>query len=483
MVMKKKSIKLVAIILAVILTLGIGGFSYLFLNGLSGLHFGTDAKEGQIKVACVGDSITYGHGVTSWYKNNYPAVLQNLLGDSYNVQNFGVSGTTAQSTGDQPYIETKVYQKSIDYNADILIFMLGSNDSKPENWTDAETFKKEYLTLLDTYISNNNSPEVYLGIPAKAFYDDESQTSGPTNYDIQGDIVEKIGNVIKEIAAERGYKYIDIYELTSQHPEWFASDLVHPNADGAKAIANEVYKYVTDVELTDFVGKSDVESQIKLIGNSLNDCIKDIEYYLDIYGFCVTDLNYNGRLELIVSTNGGTGNHTTSYIYEINEDYSNLIKCDVDFVGYKYGDKYDDKSNADIIHYKELTHYFNESLHFYVIQDDGRYGYAEQYGHKIAISLDGTTFIEKTLASDIRIYTISGTEPNITISDYNGNSISEEEYQNIADKYFNGYNKNTVKLCWNSFLSYKTYPNGFLCCTNKEIIEKITDSYNAFTNN
>lgn len=242
--MKKKGIKILAVMLAVILVLGLGGFSYLFLNGLSGLHIRTEVQGGQIKVACVGDSITYGHGVTPWHKNNYPAVLQELLGNGYNVQNFGVSGTTVHSTGDQPYIETDVYKESIEYDPDILVFMLGSNDSKPENWTNAETFKKEYFALLDTYITEENSPEIYLGIPARAFYEDESQTSGLASYDIQGDIVEEIGGIVKEIAAERGYKYIDIYELTKDHPELFVSDLVHPNADGAKAIAEEMYKNI-----------------------------------------------------------------------------------------------------------------------------------------------------------------------------------------------------------------------------------------------
>lgn len=242
--MKKKGIKTLAIILAVILVLGIGGFSFIFLNGLSGIHIRTEAQEGQIKVACVGDSITYGHGVTPWHKNNYPAVLQNLLGDGYNVQNFGVSGTTAHSTGDQPYIETGIYIQSIEYNADILVFMLGSNDSKPENWTDAETFKKEYLSLLDTYITDENSPEIYLGIPAKAFYEDKSQTEGITTYDIQPNLVDEIAEIIKGIAAERGYKYIDIYSLTAENPQWFEADFVHPNADGAKAIANEVYENI-----------------------------------------------------------------------------------------------------------------------------------------------------------------------------------------------------------------------------------------------
>lgn len=242
--MKKKGIKVFAIVLVVILILGIGGFTFLFLNGLSGLHIRTKAQEGQIKVACVGNSVTYGHSVFPWYKNNYPAVLQTLLGEDYNVQNFAESGTTVQKDGDQPYWETKVYTESHEYNADILVFMLGSNDSKPENWKGAEAFKEQYLTLLDTYITEENSPKIYLGIPAKAFYEDGSQTEGITTYDIQPNLVDEIAEIVKEIATERGYKYIDIYSLTAENPQWFEADFVHPNADGAKAIANEVYENI-----------------------------------------------------------------------------------------------------------------------------------------------------------------------------------------------------------------------------------------------
>lgn len=491
MVMKKKSIKIVAIILAVILTLGIGGFSYLFLNGLSGLHLGTDAKEGQIKVACVGDSITYGHGVTPWHKNNYPAVLQNLLGDSYNVQNFGVSGTTAQSTGDQPYIETKVYQKSIDYNTDILIFMLGSNDSKPENWTDAETFKKEYLALLDTYITEENSPKIYLGIPAKAYYDDKNQTSGPTNYDIQGDIVEKIGNVIKEIAAERGYKYIDIYELTSQHPEWFAKDNIHPNSDGAKAIAEKIYNFVTDIEFTDldfekfphYNGKRlDVDSQIKLIAGNLNECINNLDNKLDCYGVAITDLNFDNNLELIVATNGGTGNRTTYYIYEVGyvyfEDYdlTRLHDCYINF----NGNRYQEDSNADILLYDELVHYYRGEQHDYVLEDNGQCGYANQYSEKVALSLSGGMYSEWLLASNASEYTASSDKPVVKIVDAKGNTITEDEYNHIEDKYFSGYNKDVVKIGWIKLLTRDNYPNGFLKYTNSELLELLNNSYNTF---
>ena len=37
----------------------------------------------KLRVACVGDSITFGHGVEDREKNCYPKVLGDLLGDKY----------------------------------------------------------------------------------------------------------------------------------------------------------------------------------------------------------------------------------------------------------------------------------------------------------------------------------------------------------------------------------------------------------------
>lgn len=240
--MIKKNIKLIAVLLSIILL--ISSFLFIFLCGYSGLHLRIKPKEGQIKVACVGDSVTYGHGVLFWHKNSYPAVLQDLLGDGYNVQNFGVSGATVQKHCKKAYTKMVSYKKSIEYNADILVFMMGSNDTKPENWKDAETFKKEYLTLLDTYISESNSPEIYLCTLARVYYKDENQTTGESSFHIQADIIDDINLIIKEVASERGYKLIDIYSVTASNRSLFQVDCVHPNVKGAKAIAEEVYKII-----------------------------------------------------------------------------------------------------------------------------------------------------------------------------------------------------------------------------------------------
>ncbi len=215
------------------------GIYVLYSNGYSGRYTKNEAEKNQIKVACVGDSITYGHGISNWQKNNYPAVLDKILGDDYCAVNFGVSGAAAQSNSDQPYVLTKRYRQSLDFKADIVVLMLGSNDSKPENWKDVHQFEKHYNELIDSYFANGQNPLVFLCTPAAPFYTD-NKNSGLMNFDISGEQVDEISNAVKEIAKERGLRLIDVNSLTQQHPEWFKKDGIHPDAAGAAAIAQYI---------------------------------------------------------------------------------------------------------------------------------------------------------------------------------------------------------------------------------------------------
>ena len=240
----KKGVKILLIVVLVIAVIGVVGFQYLKNNGLSGQYANTDAKEGQIKVACVGDSITYGHGITDWEENNYPAQLQKILGDTYHVANFGSSGACVNPDGDQPYIGREVYQNSLAYEADVLVFMLGTNDAKPENWNGIDEFIKDYNELLDSYLNGANRPsEIYVGLCAEAYYTEEHDpTTGIAGYDIQPAMVDEIAAEIEAYFAlhEAKVKIINVHTLTEAHPEWFAKDGIHPNNDGARAIAELV---------------------------------------------------------------------------------------------------------------------------------------------------------------------------------------------------------------------------------------------------
>lgn len=238
---KKKVVKILMIVVLIFALLISGGFGYLYFNGMSGISHPTEAREGQIKVACVGDSTTYGHGITNWPKNNYPILLQELLGESYHVNSYGVSGRAVQSNSDQPYTALPHYQDSLAYDADIVVFMMGVNDSKPENWFGADAFKEALTALLDSY----GDSRILLCTPAASFFLD-GQTVGVTNYDIQPLVAEEIVQIVREVAQERDYPLIDIYSLTAQHPEWFTKDGVHPSNAGAAAIAQEVARAITE---------------------------------------------------------------------------------------------------------------------------------------------------------------------------------------------------------------------------------------------
>lgn len=236
----KKVLKVILIILLILVLIVAAGFAYLYFNGMSGMAHTSEAKEGQIKIACAGDSTTYGHGISGWPKNNYPAVLQNLLGDGYHVNNYGVSSFAVQEDADRSYRTLPHYRESLAYDADYVVFMMGSNDSKPENWKGADAFRADLLSLLDSY---GDAEMILCTLPSAFFL--EGQTEGVTNHDIQPMIVNEIAQIIREVAAERGYTLVDIHALTAQHPEWFEKDGVHPSNEGAAAIAQEIYAVIS----------------------------------------------------------------------------------------------------------------------------------------------------------------------------------------------------------------------------------------------
>ncbi|MDI9539999.1 MAG: GDSL-type esterase/lipase family protein [Bacillota bacterium] len=230
----------IIVILIILLAPFIGW--YLYQNGFSKIIRNPEVQPEQIKVACVGDSVTYGYGIKNWPENNYPKQLQNLLGNDYHVANFGVSGCCVGKKTNMPYLKTKTYLNSLEYEADILVFMIGSNDSKPFNWQNKEKFKEEYSTLLETYIRKKNI-KIFLCTISTAFFP-KGRSSGVTNYGIQPEIVDIIVEVIKEIADEKEYELIDINKITAYNFSWFVKDNVHPDKEGALSIAKEIFKHI-----------------------------------------------------------------------------------------------------------------------------------------------------------------------------------------------------------------------------------------------
>jgi acyl-CoA thioesterase-1 len=194
---------------------------------------GSIYADEKIKVACVGDSITYGSGVKEREKNSYPAQLQNLLGQGYEVKNFGVSGATLLKKGDKPYWKQKDFPAARDFAPNIVIIKLGTNDTKPQNWKFKEDFAADATALAKEFAALASKPKVYLCHPVPAF---------PGNFGIRDEVIKnEVIPSIDQAARETGAQVIDLYAALADHKELFP-DKVHPNADGAKIIAGTVYK-------------------------------------------------------------------------------------------------------------------------------------------------------------------------------------------------------------------------------------------------
>ena len=197
------------------------------------------AQKKVIKIACIGNSITYGVGTRNPAKDSYPAVLGQMLGDGYEVRNFGVSARIMLMKGDNPYMKEERYRQALDYNPDIVTIKLGTNDTKPQNWRYKSDFKKDMETMIRTLRALPSKPEIYLCYPIPAY-----AVQWGINDSI---IVHGVMPVINRLAAKYGLKVIDLHTPLTGMKECFA-DNVHPNEKAAVRIAQAIYRQLTGEE-------------------------------------------------------------------------------------------------------------------------------------------------------------------------------------------------------------------------------------------
>ena len=121
---------------------------------------------GKTHIACIGDSITFGAGVNGKTQMTWEHFLNELLGEEYQVINYGISGRTLQEKGDYPYKKDKFYQISLHCGAEIYLIMLGTNDAKPYNW-DRERYRRELASFVEEYRALPQQPRVVLMTPPR----------------------------------------------------------------------------------------------------------------------------------------------------------------------------------------------------------------------------------------------------------------------------------------------------------------------------
>lgn len=189
----------------------------------------------KIRVACVGDSITFGACVQDREKNCYPAVLGGLLGEKYDVRNFGVNGATLLKKGDLPWWNVDAYRNATAFDPNIVIIKLGSNDTKPQNWKSKADFEADYKALIRHFKELPAKPAVWVALPVPVLKD---------NFGINKKSAEEEQPMILKVAKDEGCPVIDLYAAVATK-DLFDQDGIHPNAAGAKKIAEAVHAALT----------------------------------------------------------------------------------------------------------------------------------------------------------------------------------------------------------------------------------------------
>ena len=193
----------------------------------------------KVKVSCVGNSITYGMRLDNRDEESYPVQLQRMLGDKYEVGNFGKSGATLLRHGHRSYFEQEEFRQAMEFAGDIVVIHLGINDTDPRNWPHfQDEFVGDYLALIDSLRSVNPKTRFIIARMTPIGSNHTRFISGTKTWHGQ------IQKEIETIADASGAELIDFYEPLYRYP-WMFPDAVHPNAEGAKILAKTVYQGIT----------------------------------------------------------------------------------------------------------------------------------------------------------------------------------------------------------------------------------------------
>lgn len=192
------------------------------------------AYSGPIKLACVGDSITQGVGAEKG--KSWPDQIQKLLGEKWQVRNFGVSGSTLMNAGDKPYQKEGAFKKAIEFTPDVVVIILGTNDTKPQNWKHKDTFTTDYQDLIGKFAALTSKPRIFISYPPYIV--------GKGNFGISEENTVAEFPLIDAASKATGATIIDVH-ASLVGKDALIPDRVHPNNEGMTAIAGAVFHALT----------------------------------------------------------------------------------------------------------------------------------------------------------------------------------------------------------------------------------------------
>ncbi|MEN9359278.1 MAG: hypothetical protein RL095_813 [Verrucomicrobiota bacterium] len=209
------------------------------LKGASGLPVVPCRRGGEVRrLACIGDSITYGMGIENRDADNYPAQLQRLLGDDWLLGNFGNSGrciilSSKRGSESRAWMKQKEFQRALAFAPDSVVCNLGINDVMAFQ---AAAFEKDYSALIDAF-RRQGKPEIRIWAPLPPLFKGQKYFGSPALAGIEASL-QKLARACKVKTIDMKSPFVERGDLFPDH--------IHPNGEGASIIAREVAKSLQD---------------------------------------------------------------------------------------------------------------------------------------------------------------------------------------------------------------------------------------------
>lgn len=281
-----------------------------------------------IPIACVGDSITAGTPSSQTYVPD----LQLLLGSGYSVVNCGTPGLAVVTNYGRGYLGTTADTTAVQSNPEIVIIVLGSNDSNSQYASYSNNVYSEYRVLISHFSALSSHPKLLVATPPAIY----SNTLSLENANLLAYVIP----AIRQAASDFSLPVVDLYSATTNHSDWTV-DGIHPNTTGALVIANAIFSALAE--------------DIKVSGTSAQD--PEVQSFLtSISGrYARIYTNDTARLAGGASTtwNTGAGLSQALPVYagvqEVDYSSSWIYVRSADMAPYTMGPWYNEKAHQTLI--------------------------------------------------------------------------------------------------------------------------------------
>jgi lysophospholipase L1-like esterase len=129
------------------------------------------------------------------------------------------------------------FQEAKQFKPNIAVIMLGTNDAYPSREKSLNNFTGDYKKLAESFQALSTKPKIFLVIPPPVF----NAALGPNNTILLDNVIPRI----TQAATELGLPIVDVYTPLMNHSDYFW-DGVHPNSNGAKIIATQIYNAIIE---------------------------------------------------------------------------------------------------------------------------------------------------------------------------------------------------------------------------------------------